>query len=108
MNELELAARMSKRGLNLCKAEGPKNKEIVLLESLAIVIPPRDVSDRTCLKKVCSWATAGVEAGIFNEWQIYRQILGYALDASQPPARNPAAVFMSILKKELNYVSGKR
>ena len=108
MNELELSSKMRAAGLNLCKAEGAKAKEEVLLRAIGIVIAPRDISDRTCFKKICAWVTSGVEAGIFNEWEIYRRILGYALDATQPPARNPAAVFMSILKKELNYVPGKK
>jgi hypothetical protein len=33
----------------------------------------------------------------------YEQVLRYATEASGPDSRNPAAVFMKILKQELGY-----
>jgi hypothetical protein len=43
-----------------------------------------------------------IKAGVFNE-RIIPRVLEYAAEAVKGRSRNPAAVFTSILKKELNY-----
>jgi hypothetical protein len=98
---------MRQHGLTLAAGD-TKEKEDSLLKALMIVLPPRDQSDRTCFRRICEWATSGVTAGVFDEWEIYRRILGYALDATQPKARNPRALFLSILKKEMKYKPGQK
>ncbi|NQT02089.1 MAG: DUF1376 domain-containing protein [Planctomycetes bacterium] len=69
-------------------------------EALNGIITPRNQSDRTCFRNITSWLMAGCAAGKFNE-QIFGRVLDYAKKASL--GQNPAAVFISLLKKELNY-----
>jgi uncharacterized protein YdaU (DUF1376 family) len=69
-------------------------------EALMSIIKPRNQSDRTCFRNITSWLMAGCAAGKFNE-QIFGRALDYAKEASL--GRNSAAVFVSLLKKELNY-----
>ncbi len=69
-------------------------------EALMGIIKPRNQSDRTCFRNITSWLMAGCEAGRFNH-EIFHRILDYAKEVSG--CRNPAAVFVSLLKKELNY-----
>ena len=69
-------------------------------EALMGIIKPRNQSDRTCFGNITSWLMAGCATGKFNE-QIFGRALDYAKEASL--GRNPAAVFISLLKKELNY-----
>ncbi len=69
-------------------------------EALMSIIKPRNQSDRTCFANIASWLMAGCAADKFNE-QIFGRALDYAKEASL--GRNPAAVFISLLKKELDY-----
>lgn len=64
------------------------------------IIKPRTQYDRTCFANITSWLRAGCATGKFNE-QIFSRVLDYAKEASL--GRNPAAVFISLLKKELDY-----
>ena len=72
--------------------------------ALTGIIRPRTRSDRTCFRNVTNWLAAGIATGRFNA-QIYDRVLDYAKEASQ--GRNPPAVFIAILKKELNYKPGQ-
>ncbi|MCP4262866.1 MAG: YdaU family protein [Planctomycetes bacterium] len=72
------------------------NFNVELLE----IIKPRNQSDRTCFRNITSWLRDGCETGRFNE-QIFSRALDYAKEAAA--GRNPAAVFVSLLKKELDY-----
>jgi len=67
---------------------------------LVSIIKPRNQSDRTCFRNITNWLRAGCATGKFNE-QIFGRVLEYAKEASL--GRNPAAVFISLLKKELDY-----
>ncbi|MHC4244786.1 MAG: hypothetical protein ACYS3N_03165 [Planctomycetota bacterium] len=69
-------------------------------EALMSIIKPRNQFDRTCFANIASWLMAGCAADKFNE-QIFGRALDYAREASL--GRNPAAVFISLLKKELDY-----
>jgi uncharacterized protein YdaU (DUF1376 family) len=69
-------------------------------EALIGIIRPRNQSDRTCFRNITNWLRAGFAAGKFNE-HIFGRALDYAKEASL--GRNPAAVFISLLKKELDY-----
>jgi uncharacterized protein YdaU (DUF1376 family) len=69
-------------------------------EALMSIIKPRNQSDRTCFRNIISWLRTGCETGKFNE-QIFSMVLDYAKEASL--GKNPAAVFISLLKKELDY-----
>jgi uncharacterized protein YdaU (DUF1376 family) len=69
-------------------------------EALAGIIKPRNQSDRTCFKNITNWLMTGCATGRFNHG-IFDRVLSYAKEAAA--CRNPAAVFVSLLKKELNY-----
>lgn len=103
MTERELATKMRQSDLNLTTAKSAMESGMALKKALKIVMPPRDVSDRTCFRRVCNRIIHGVEAGVFDGRSIFREALDLALEASQPGARSPAAVFMSILRKEIKY-----
>lgn len=75
---------------------------MAFFETLCTLLPPASVSDRTCFRRVAEWLKAGVESGRFNE-EIFERVLLYARESSMGAARNPNAVFVSILKKELRY-----
>lgn len=71
-------------------------------EALISMIKPRNQSDRTCFRNITNWLIGGCASGRFNE-EIFDRVLDYAREAST--GRNPAAVFMSLIKKELRYRS---
>ena len=70
--------------------------------ALCQIIRPRSQSDRTCFRNVTNWLTAGVATGRFTQ-EIFAQVLDYAKEAQKD--RNPAAVFIALLQKELGYRS---
>jgi uncharacterized protein YdaU (DUF1376 family) len=74
-------------------------------ESLMQIIKPRNQSDRTSFRNIGNWLMVKIHAGVFNE-QIILRVLEYAAEAVKGRSRNPAAVFISILKKELGYKPG--
>jgi len=69
-------------------------------EALTCIIRPRTQSDRTCFRNVTNWLVEGCARGRFNE-EIFGRVLDYAKEARQ--GNRPAAVFMALLKKELEY-----
>ena len=72
--------------------------------ALCKIIRPRSQSDRTCFRNVTNWLTAGVATGRFTQ-EIFAQVLDYAKEAQK--GRNPAAVFITLLQKELGYISSQ-
>ena len=72
-------------------------------EALISIIKPRNQSDRTCFRNITNWLIGSSATGRFNE-EIFDRVLGYAREAST--GRNPAAVFITLLKKELGYRPG--
>jgi hypothetical protein len=97
LRDIMLAKKLSVR-------EGPDHQRIAHFEkALKIVIPPRSQSDRTCFRRVAQWISEKSQSGIFNLDEMFSRVIDYALEATSPGALNPPAVFMSILKKELNY-----
>lgn len=92
------------RAEKLSVKEGPDHQRIAHLEkSLKIILPPRSQSDRTCFRRIAKWICEKTESEIFNIDEILSRVIDYALEATSPGALNPPAVFMSIMKKELNY-----
>ena len=71
-------------------------------ELLTQIIKPRNQSDRTSFRNIGNWLMVKIQTGVFNE-QIIPRVLEYASEAVKGRSRNPAAVFISILKKELGY-----
>jgi len=89
---------------NLSVKDGPLTQRLVHLEkALKIAIPPKSQSDRTCYRNIVNWLLEKCCAGTFNPDEMLTRVIDYALEATSPGAKNPPAVFMSILKKELNY-----
>ena len=70
--------------------------------TLIAIIPPKDCSDRTAFRRVAKWLADGCEAGRFDDG-IFPAVLDLAREAAGPQCRVPAAVFMSLLKRELDY-----
>jgi hypothetical protein len=66
------------------------------------IIKPKSVSDRTCFRRITNWLLRGVKEGKFTP-EVFEIVLGFAAEAAGPDSRNPAAVFMKILKDELHY-----
>ncbi len=72
-------------------------------QALINIIGPRTRSDRTCFRNVANWLTRRCAEGRFTE-DTFAMVLGFAEEAKT--ARNPAAAFMALLKKELRYPNG--
>ena len=70
--------------------------------ALCQIIRPRSQSDRTCFRNVTNWLTTSVATGRFSQ-EIFARVLDYAKEAQK--GRNPAAVFIALLQKELGYRS---
>jgi uncharacterized protein YdaU (DUF1376 family) len=69
-------------------------------ETLVQIIRPRSQSDRTCFHNVTKWLQEGVAKGRFTN-DVFGCALDYAKEART--CRNPAALFMTLLRKELGY-----
>ena len=107
MNTITLRRQMQKAGIDLVQAGSLSEKSLAFERALRIVIPPRDQSDRTSFRRLTNWLYDGCASGVFDEHVIFRRVLDFALEASGPSSRNPAAVFTTIIKKELGYMSTK-
>jgi len=80
----------------------PGTRLMAFYETLVQTLRPRSVSDRTCFRRVALWLGDQVKAGRFDD-DMYARVLLYAREATTGYARNPHAVFMSTLRKELDY-----
>jgi len=103
MDSRELANQMRACGIDLTGAETLEAKQFAFDRALRIVIPAKNQSDRTSFRRISNWLVDCCSLGRFQEDIIFRRVLDFALEASGPGSRNPAAVFTSILKKELGY-----
>jgi len=103
MNEIDLINRMREAGLNLNEAHTIEEKALIFERTLKMVIKPVGQSDRTCFHNVTRWLKVECADGRFDINVIFRRVLDFALEASGPGSKKPAAVFVSILKKELGY-----
>ncbi|MHC5075703.1 MAG: hypothetical protein ACYTFM_04670 [Planctomycetota bacterium] len=72
-------------------------------ECLIKIIVPKSTGDRTCFRKIGNWLMDGYKQGKFRR-DIFNIVLSFAKEAARPECRNPAAVFVTILKKELGYL----
>ena len=80
----------------------PTRAALAFYETLIQVLPCKTRSDRTCFRRLADWLRDGVRERRFDP-EIFEQVLLYAREAALPGSRNPNAVFMSILRKELGY-----
>ncbi len=79
-----------------------RTRGLAFHETLLRTLPPRSASDRTCYRRITAWVIDQVEAGQRGD-DIFAIVLSYATEAAAARARNPRAMFVSILKKELGY-----
>ena len=101
MNSITLRRELERSGISLTLAGSLEERQLAFERALKVVIPPKDQSDRTSFRRISNWLAEGCRKGGFDEHSIFRRVLDFALEASGPESRNPAAVFTSILKKEL-------
>lgn len=88
------------------RAGNIKEPEMTLDEfykQLCSVLPPKSRSDRTTFRRVAAWVIRKCKYDGQNEYELCARILDFAKSSQKPPARNPRAVFISVLKKELGY-----
>ena len=90
----------SEQSLSFSSSARPHLRALNFNSALINIIKPRSQSDRTCFRNITSWLMAGCATGHSNE-EIFDRVLDYAREAST--GRNPAAVFMTLIKKELGY-----
>lgn len=79
-----------------------RTRILALHQQLINLIPPRNQSDRTSFRNIANWCQGKIESGDYDE-DFPQVLIDFAVEAAQPTSRNPAAVFTSILKKELGY-----
>jgi len=102
MNYVMLRSRMIDKGLTV--REGTITQRIAHFEkALKIIIPPKNQSDRTCFRNIANWMLEKCCCEIFNPDECLSRVIDFAIEASGPESKNPHAVFISILKKELKY-----
>lgn len=85
--------------------ESKKNLNILTLEfseTLKTIIRPKDQSDRTTFRKIAEYLKTGIQENRYTT-RIFWLVLEFAKEAAGPNSRNPAAVFMKILKEEIDY-----
>jgi len=77
------------------------SQQLRFYDKLKEIIRPANESDLTCFHRLSQWLVKEITFKRFNE-HIFGRVLDIARESSTG-SRNPAAVFMSRLKKELNY-----
>jgi hypothetical protein len=96
-------SRSSSTSLSSPAGPSPAQEALAFFETLLALLPARSVSDRTCFRRVAEWLAQGVRAGRFTR-EVFPRVLLYAREIDVGSARNPNAVFLSILRKEMGYV----
>jgi len=104
MEARDLIKQMQSQGLTI--REGTLAERVDdCIEGVKLCIRPRTISDRTCMRKIRNWLLSRCESGVFSADELLPRIIDHALEASRPECRNPRAVFMSLIKKELKYAA---
>ncbi len=80
------------------------SRQLRFYDKLKEIIRPVSESDLTCFHRLSQWLVKEITFKRFNE-HIFGRVLDMARESSTG-SRNPAAVFMSRLKKELGYSTG--
>ena len=105
MEEITLRRIMIERGLTVVGDEiTDEEKTSNMTKALYIIIPPKSVSDRTTLRNVVEFYSKTARSQGQPPDNMFKILIDFALEASGPFSRVPAAVFISILKKEFSYV----
>ena len=104
MEEIELRRIMKNRNLAVIGVDvSTEDKIASMIKALYIVIPPKSVSDRTTIRNIVKHYSKVAESRGEPPDSIFKMLIDFALEASGPFSRVPAAVFMTILKKEMGY-----
>lgn len=107
MEEIRLRQIMNERKLAVIgEAITAEEKTANMIKALYIVLPPKSVSDRTTIRNVVKYYSEMARSQGQQPDSIFKILIDFALEASGPFSRVPAAVFMSIIKKELGYQPG--
>lgn len=77
---------------------------LACFRTLLAVLPARTPSDRTCFQRLAFWLADEVEAGRFTS-AIFARVLSLAEESREGQARNPHAVFMARVRKDLGYLA---
>ena len=85
-----------------------EQKIINMRNTLYIIIPPKSISDRTTIRNIVKHYSEIAKSKGESTDSIFKILIDFALEASGPYSRVPAAVFVSILKKELGYLGDKK
>lgn len=105
MDEIQLRKIMIERGMSVVGEDlSFYDKCRNMRQTLYIIIPPKSISDRTTLRNVVNHYAQIAKANGQPPDSVFKILIDYALEASGPFSRVPAAVFISILKKELGYL----
>lgn len=105
MEEIQLRNIMMQRNLSVIDSSlSREEKASNMIKTLFIILPPHSISDRTTIRNVVKFYSSVAEKKGEEPDSIFKMIISYALEASGPWSRVPAAVFVSILKKELGYL----
>lgn len=91
----------SKRELTSVEKSFSDSNSFRFVDALETIIKPRNQGDRTANRNLSVWIKGNILVNKFND-DIYKRIIDYATEAKQN-GRNPAAMFYSILQRELGY-----
>ncbi len=80
-------------------------KELLFNQALKSIIPPKTQSDRSCFNNITRWLYERILDGHFSD-EVFSVVLDYAKEAAAARG-NHAAIFVSIVKKELGYEAVK-
>lgn len=104
MDEIQFIKKLKERGIDLNRNCSLAERALDFDRALKMIIKPKDVSDTITFRNLNKFLVDSCKTLKFEEHSIFRRVLDFALEASGPKSRNPAAVFMAIIKKELGYL----
>jgi hypothetical protein len=106
-NSISSRSRSSSTSLSLSTGPSPAQEALAFFETLLATLPARSLSDRTGFRRLAEWLAEGVRGGRFTR-EVFPRVLLYARGIDGSAAKNPNAVFLSILRKEMGYVPKSR
>ena len=102
MREIDVRRLLREAGLDL-RAESLDDALNALEFVLTSVLPYDKSADRMAKRRVLAWLRSKAGCQGFEHREVIPIIADFAFEAASPEAKNPQAVFLSLLKKELGY-----